>query len=110
VDSSVTIWIPSCFSRAPSAAIAGIEAVIGQTVLSRLPGRAGSGVRVHTIPVALATSTAATRSKTRSRSSSANTCGLTTATSYAHTDGTAGCPGAWSGMKPKILTGALKAA
>jgi hypothetical protein len=66
VDSSVTISTPSATSRAASASTAFMVARTSQTVLCRAPGRDGFGVRVHTIPEALATSTAATRSKTRS--------------------------------------------
>jgi hypothetical protein len=65
VLSSVTIWIPSSSSRAAIWRTAG-AAGTSHTVLRRAPAREGCGIRVHTIPDALATSTAATFSKTRS--------------------------------------------
>jgi hypothetical protein len=75
--------MPSRLSWPPSWRIAFIRAFTVHTVARRAPGRDGCGIRVHTIPVSLATSTAATRSWTRSCSWSSMTCGLLTASSYA---------------------------
>jgi hypothetical protein len=58
--------MPSRASWRPSPAIAFLRALIVQMVLRRAPGRDGCGVRVHAIPVSLATSIAATLSWTRS--------------------------------------------
>jgi hypothetical protein len=71
----------------------------------------GTGVRVHTIPVSLATSTAATRSWIRSCSWSSITCGLLTASSYAGSDGKerAARGSRSAGTRPGILTGVLEA-
>ncbi len=67
MDSSVTICTLFLSSSRPSSAIrARIAGTSSQIRFTNRPGRAGSGVRRHTTPDALATSTAATRSYTTS--------------------------------------------
>ncbi len=67
MDSSVTICTLFLSSSRPSSAIrARIAGTSSQIRFTNRPGRAGSGVRMHTTPDALATSTAATRSYTTS--------------------------------------------
>jgi hypothetical protein len=53
--------MPSLRNCRPSARMVFIRALTIHTVACRAPGRDGCGVRVHTIPVSLATSIAATR-------------------------------------------------
>src|SRR6266498_1295773 len=55
--------------------IAPVVAATSHTLVTRLPGLEGCGTRVHTMPLALATSTAATRPTTCSYSSSWISCG-----------------------------------
>ena len=63
MDSSVTICTWHRISSRPSSVIRALVAgTLSQIWLTYRPGRAGSGVRMHTTPDALATSTAATRS------------------------------------------------
>ena len=52
-----------------------VSASPSHTLVCRFPGLAGCGTRVHTIPVAFATSTAATRSRTCSYPASSISCG-----------------------------------
>ena len=67
MDSSVTICTLFLSSSRPSSAIcARIAGTSSQIRFTNRSGRAGSGVRMHTTPDALATSTAATRSYTTS--------------------------------------------
>ena len=55
--------------------IAFVVAGTSHTLVTRRPGRESCGTRVHTIPVALATSIAATRSRICSCSSSGTSTG-----------------------------------
>src|SRR5262245_26298673 len=104
--------MPSLRSWRPSARLAFIRALTVHTAACRAPGRDGCGMRVHTIPVSLATSIAATRSWTRSCSWSP---GYQRSAHRGHLLGLASgirraARGSRSaGTRPGILTGVLEA-